>query len=141
LSKRRVPPKRHEPCKPPLYGTCSKGINTPYSSMKVSVHSPNLSFLNTLSRTLLSSERKATRTTTEGTGAQPQRRSGKLRRDAATNSGHRRCVTSTNAGPSRRSGAHGSGPRPCPHEHRGGPGLDASPHEKPWPSARLVAVA
>jgi hypothetical protein len=46
LSKHRVPPKRHEPCKPPLHGTCSRGINTPYSSMKASVHSLNLSFLN-----------------------------------------------------------------------------------------------
>jgi hypothetical protein len=35
--------------------------------MKALVHPLNLSFLNTLSRTLLSSERKATGTTTKGT--------------------------------------------------------------------------
>jgi hypothetical protein len=50
LSKRRVPPKRHEPCKPPLHGTCSRGINTPYSSMKALVYPLNLSFLNSSDR-------------------------------------------------------------------------------------------
>jgi hypothetical protein len=56
------------------------------------------------------------------------------------NSNHRPC-DKHQWGPSRRSGAHGSSHRPCPHKYGGDPGPDASPREKPWPLALLVAMA
>jgi hypothetical protein len=82
LAKRRVPLKGRKPCKPPLIGTCSSGINT-----LLFINESNCSFsqsftLNTLSRTLLSNREIGHQKRTGG-----QREDAVLGKDRAYNYG------------------------------------------------------